>query len=108
MDEDVTDQTAGAPQSGPTYSGSTYSGGAPRISEADRLQDATITGIANVTALLRRVTESRRGGVSRESQLRHLAQWFAHLPGEHRFTPPRPRMLSPWRRTAGTQSARIR
>ena len=51
-------------------------------SEADRLQDATITGIANVTALLRRVTESRRGGVSRESQLRHLAQWFANLPGD--------------------------
>jgi uncharacterized protein (TIGR02677 family) len=49
-------------------------------SEADRLQDATITGIANVTSLLRRVTESRRGGVSRESQLRHLAQWFANLP----------------------------
>jgi uncharacterized protein (TIGR02677 family) len=52
---------------------------AQRSSEADRLQDATITGIANVTALLRRVTESRRGGVSRESQLRHLAQWFASL-----------------------------
>ena len=49
-------------------------------SEAERLQDATITGIANVTALLRRVTESRRGGVSRESQLRHLAQWFASAP----------------------------
>jgi uncharacterized protein (TIGR02677 family) len=75
-------QWFGAPQSGPTHSGSTYSGGAPRISEADRLQDATITGIANVTALLRRVTESRRGGVSRESQLRHLAQWFANLPGD--------------------------
>jgi uncharacterized protein (TIGR02677 family) len=54
--------------------------GAPRASEADRLQDATITGIANITALLRRVTDSRRGGVSRESQLRHLAQWFANLP----------------------------
>lgn len=53
-----------------------------QASEADRLQDATITGIANVTALLRRVTESRRGGVSRESQLRHLAQWFASLPGD--------------------------
>ncbi|MGH3281131.1 MAG: TIGR02677 family protein [Trebonia sp.] len=57
-------------------------GAAQRASEADRLQDATITGIANVTALLRRVTESRRGGVSRESQLRHLAQWFANLPGD--------------------------
>jgi len=60
----------------------TSQGGAQRASEADRLQDATITGIANVTALLRRVTESRRGGVSRESQLRHLAQWFTNLPAD--------------------------
>ncbi|MGH3166594.1 MAG: TIGR02677 family protein [Trebonia sp.] len=56
--------------------------GAATVREADRLQAATITGIANVTALLRRVTESRRGGVSRESQLRHLAGWFANLPGD--------------------------
>ena len=56
--------------------------GASARSEAERLQDATITGIANVTALLRRVTESRRGGVSRESQLRHLAQWFASAPAD--------------------------
>ena len=62
--------------------GSAQGSGGQRVSEADRLQDATITGIANVTALLRRVTESRRGGVSRESQLRHLAQWFANLPGD--------------------------
>lgn len=55
-------------------------GQADRCSEADRLQDATMTGIAAVTALLRRVTEARRGGVSRESQLRHLAQWFANCP----------------------------
>jgi uncharacterized protein (TIGR02677 family) len=46
-------------------------------SEADRLSDATISAIGDVLALLRRVTESRRGGVSRESQLRHLAAWFA-------------------------------
>jgi len=65
------------PDPGPGYGARTR-----RASEADRLQDATITGIANVTALLRRVTESRRGGVSRESQLRHLAQWFANLPGD--------------------------
>ncbi len=56
--------------------------GTGQRSEAERLQDATITGIANVTALLRRVTESRRGGVSRESQLRHLAQWFASAPAD--------------------------
>jgi uncharacterized protein (TIGR02677 family) len=47
-----------------------------RPSEADRLADATISAIGDVLALLRRVTESRRGGVSRESQLRHLAAWF--------------------------------
>lgn len=56
--------------------------GDARRSEAERLQDATITAIANVTALLRRVTESRRGGVSRESQLRHLAQWFTACPSD--------------------------
>ena len=56
--------------------------GAGQASEAERLQDATITGIANVTALLRRVTEARRGGVSRESQLRHLARWFTSLPAD--------------------------
>ncbi|MEU5431296.1 TIGR02677 family protein [Streptomyces olivoreticuli] len=48
--------------------------------EAERLQDATVTAIRSVLALLRRVTEARRGGVSRESQLRHLAQWFTALP----------------------------
>ncbi len=47
-----------------------------QTSEADRLADATIGAIGDVLALLRRVTESRRGGVSRESQLRHLAAWF--------------------------------
>ncbi|MFD8527173.1 TIGR02677 family protein [Streptosporangium canum] len=51
-------------------------------SEAERLQTATVTAIANVLALLRRVTEARRGGVSRESQLRHLAQWFVSCPGD--------------------------
>ena len=64
------------------WSGLVHWFGASARSEAERLQDATITGIANITALLRRVTESRRGGVSRESQLRHLAQWFASLPAD--------------------------
>jgi len=45
-------------------------------SEADRLSGATMAAIGDVLALLRRVTEARRGGVSRESQLRHLAAWF--------------------------------
>jgi uncharacterized protein (TIGR02677 family) len=48
-----------------------------QISEAERLAESTITAIGDVLALLRRVTEARRGGVSRESQLRHLAAWFA-------------------------------
>jgi uncharacterized protein (TIGR02677 family) len=50
--------------------------GAEQLSEADRLAEATIGAIGDVLALLRRVTEARRGGVSRESQLRHLAAWF--------------------------------
>ena len=50
--------------------------GPDQLSEADRLADATISAIGDVLALLRRVTEARRGGVSRESQLRHLAGWF--------------------------------
>ena len=51
-----------------------------RRSEADRLQDGTVSAVAAVLALLRRVTEARRGGVSRESQLRHLAAWFVATP----------------------------
>ncbi|MEU4692298.1 TIGR02677 family protein [Actinoplanes sp. NPDC023714] len=47
-----------------------------RPSEAERLGSATMAAIGDVLALLRRVTEARRGGVSRESQLRHLAAWF--------------------------------
>lgn len=53
-----------------------------QISEADRLADATIGAIGDVLALLRRVTEARRGGVSRESQLRHLAAWFTAVGSE--------------------------
>lgn len=49
-------------------------------SESERLRGATINAIAAVLALLRRLTEQRRGGVSRESQLRHLAGWFAAAP----------------------------
>lgn len=53
-----------------------------RRCEAERLGDATVTAIGDVLALLRRVTEARRGGVSRESQLRHLAGWFVGCPSE--------------------------
>ncbi|MGU3433143.1 TIGR02677 family protein [Actinomycetes bacterium M1A6_2h] len=51
-------------------------------SESDRLREGTMSAIAAVLALLRRVTETRKGGVSRESQLRHLAGWFASAPSE--------------------------
>jgi uncharacterized protein (TIGR02677 family) len=56
--------------------------GADQLSEADRLADSTISAIGDVLALLRRVTETRRGGVSRESQLRHLASWFTAVGSE--------------------------
>ncbi|MFB9895361.1 TIGR02677 family protein [Planobispora takensis] len=64
------------------WAGLTQWFGAGAASEAERLQSATITAIAGVLAMLRRVTEARRGGVSRESQLRHLAQWFASCPDD--------------------------
>nr|WP_241665946.1 TIGR02677 family protein [Prescottella subtropica] len=51
-------------------------------SESERLREGTMSAIAAVLSLLRRVTETRRGGVSRESQLRHLAGWFAATPSE--------------------------
>jgi uncharacterized protein (TIGR02677 family) len=56
--------------------------GVDQASEADRLADATIGAIGDVLALLRRVTEARRGGVSRESQLRHMAAWFTGVGSE--------------------------
>lgn len=52
------------------------------LTESDRLQQATVAAISDVLAMLRRVTEARRGGVSRESQLRHLAAWFSNTPTE--------------------------
>ena len=50
------------------------------VTEAERLRDATMSAIAAVLSLLRRVTETRKRGVSRESALRHLAGWFAATP----------------------------
>lgn len=51
-------------------------------SESERLREGTMSAISAVLSLLRRVTETRKGGVSRESQLRHLAGWFANSPTE--------------------------
>jgi uncharacterized protein (TIGR02677 family) len=59
-----------------------FHGDAHGGSESARLQSATVTAISAVLALLRRVTEARRGGVSRESQLRHLAMWFTNTPSD--------------------------
>ncbi len=52
------------------------------LSESDRLREGTMSAIAAVLSLLRRVTETRKGGVSRETALRHLAGWFAAAPTE--------------------------
>ncbi len=48
--------------------------------KAVQLQSATRDAISGVIALLRQVTESRRTGVSRTTQLRHLAAWVAGAP----------------------------
>lgn len=63
-----------------TWFVSAGSGEANESCEADRLREATMSAIAAVLSLLRRVTETRRGGVSRESALRHLAAWFVDTP----------------------------
>ncbi|TXG92723.1 TIGR02677 family protein [Rhodococcus rhodnii] len=52
-------------------------------SEAQRLRDATTSAIAGVLSLLRRVTEGRRTGISRHTQLRTLAEAFAASPDDH-------------------------
>ncbi|WP_335991025.1 TIGR02677 family protein [Glycomyces sp. MUSA5-2] len=49
-------------------------------SEVDRLSHATFNAIADITGMVRQLADARRGGVSRESQLRHLAGWFASAP----------------------------
>jgi uncharacterized protein (TIGR02677 family) len=54
----------------------------PGETKAAQLQGATRTAISGVIALLRQVMESRRGGVSRTTQLRHLAAWAAAAPDE--------------------------
>ena len=51
-------------------------------SDATQLQVATVSAIRDIVSLLRRITEARRGGVSRDSELRHLAAWFTACPDE--------------------------
>lgn len=48
----------------------------------DQLQGATRDAISGVITLLRHVTEARRTGVSRTTQLRHLAAWVAGAPDQ--------------------------
>nr|WP_277605607.1 TIGR02677 family protein [Glycomyces sp. L485] len=49
-------------------------------SEVDRLSHATFNAISDITGMVRQLADARRGGVSRESQLRHLAGWFVNTP----------------------------
>lgn len=51
-------------------------------SGAQRMLAATRTAISGVIALLRQVTESRETGVSRTTQLRHLAEWVTDAPDD--------------------------
>jgi uncharacterized protein (TIGR02677 family) len=56
------------------------SAGGPPI--VDRLDARTTAAIADLAALLRQVTEARRSGVSRDTQLRHLAAWCWAAPAD--------------------------
>ncbi|PSK96255.1 uncharacterized protein (TIGR02677 family) [Murinocardiopsis flavida] len=51
-------------------------------SGAQRMLAATRAAISGVIALLRQVTESRETGVSRTTQLRHLAEWVTDSPDD--------------------------
>jgi uncharacterized protein (TIGR02677 family) len=57
-----------------------FRGTAAGPSQADRLDRQTAAAIRDLSALLRRVTERRRGAVSRETELRLLARWLALAP----------------------------
>ncbi|MEU9886245.1 TIGR02677 family protein [Sphaerisporangium sp. NPDC051011] len=51
-------------------------------SGAADLRRATRSAVSGVIALLRQLTEARRGGVNRVSELRHLAEWTFNTPDE--------------------------
>ncbi|GHC84040.1 hypothetical protein GCM10007079_25630 [Nocardiopsis terrae] len=55
-------------------------GGAP--TRAAELGQATRSAVSGVVALLRQITEARRGGVNRSTQLRHLAAWVFDTPDD--------------------------
>lgn len=50
--------------------------GANAGSQADALERSTAAAIADLARMLRRITESRRGLLGRERQLRRLARWI--------------------------------
>lgn len=52
-----------------------FVGGDESTATIDRLDARTTGAIADLAALLRQVTESRRTGISRDAQLRELAAW---------------------------------
>lgn len=51
-------------------------------SAADDLDRATTAAITDLSSLLRRLVESRSRGISRDSELRHLARWISRLPSD--------------------------
>ncbi len=57
-----------------------FRGTAAGPAQADLLDRQTTSAIRDLSALLRRVTERRRGGVSRETELRLLARWLFLAP----------------------------
>ncbi|MGI9120026.1 MAG: TIGR02677 family protein [Acidimicrobiales bacterium] len=65
----------------------------------ERLDARTTGAIADLAALLRQVTEARRSGVSRDSQLRDLAAWCWAVPSD-------PDAAALWSAASGLRSAR--
>ena len=74
--------------------------GAPgHVTTMERLDARTTAAIADLAALLRQVTESRRSGVSRDAQLRDLAAWCWAVPSD-------PDAAALWSAASGLRSAR--
>ena len=57
-----------------------FRGDAGRLPAADELDRATTRAIADLSALLRRLSETSSRGISRTTELEHLAAWFAATP----------------------------
>lgn len=59
-----------------------FVGSGEQPSRAEGLDARTTRAIRDLAALLRRVSDARRGGVSRAAQLELLARWFVALPDD--------------------------